>query len=74
MKHSTTYYFIQSVIEGNAPEIVGHGKDEETGEIFYKFLDKKKAKDLIVAEKKISPQYKYRLVKEVSNFDFGEWE
>lgn len=74
MKHSTTYHFVQRVIEGNAPEIVGHGEDKKTGEVFYKFLDKKRAKILMEAEKKVSPEYKYRLVKEVNNFDLGQWE
>ena len=73
MKHSFTHYFVQSLLGGSRPQIVGHSQDDETGEIYHKFLDRKKALKLIEDEKKVSPEYKYRVVKETTTYDEGEW-
>ena len=73
MKRSFTYYFIQSQKDGGKPEIVGHSQDKKTKEIYYKFMDRKKAISLMNDEKFVSPEYKYRLVKETHTFDEGAW-
>jgi len=73
MKHTHTHYFLQSKLKDGQPEIVGHSKDEETGEIYYKFLDRKKAVKLMEAEKKVSPEYEYRIVKCTETYDEGVW-
>lgn len=73
MKHSFTLYFLQSKLGDVQPQIVGHSQDEETKEIYHKFLDRKKAVKLMEAEKKVSPEYKYRIVKETTTYDEGSW-
>ena len=73
MKHSFTHYFLQSKLGDAAPQIVGHSQDEETKEIYYKFLDRKKAVKLMEDEKKVSPEYKYRIVKYTETYDEGSW-
>lgn len=72
-KHSSIYYFIQSKLGDNPPQIIGHSEDEETREIYYKFMDKKKALKLIEEERKVSPQYKYRLVKCTTTYQEDNW-
>lgn len=73
MKHSFTHYFLQSKLNDERPQIVGHSKDEETGEIYHKFLDRKKALKLMEDERKVSPEYKYRIVKETTTYDESAW-
>ncbi len=73
MKHSFTHYFLQSKLGDAQPQIVGHSEDEETKEIYHKFLDRKKAVKLMVDEKKVSPEYKYRIVKCTETYDEGSW-
>ena len=73
MKHSFTHYFLQSKLGDAPPQIVGHSEDEETKEIYHKFLDRKKAVKLMEDEKKVSPEYKYRIVKETTTYDEGAW-
>lgn len=68
-----TTYFVQSLKDGKI-ETLAHGKDEETGELYCEFLDKKKAMGLLEAEKKVSPEYKYRIVKETKTYKLGSWE
>jgi hypothetical protein len=46
MKHSFTHYFLQSKLGDAPPQIVGHSQDEETKEIYHKFLDRKKLSNL----------------------------
>ena len=53
MKHSLTHYFLQSKLGDAPPEIVGHSQDDETKEIYHKFLDRKKAVKLMEDEKKV---------------------
>jgi len=72
MKHSSTFYFVQAKLGDKFPEIIGHSKDEETGEVYYKFLDKKKAKQLLENEKKVSPEYQYRIVKETITHEWKD--
>jgi hypothetical protein len=73
MKHSFTHYFLQSKLGNEPPQIVGHSQDVETKEIYHKFLDRKKAVKLMEDEKKVSPEYKYRIVKCTEIFDEGTW-
>ena len=73
MTHSTTFYFVQSKLGDNRPETVGHSKDKKTGEIYYKFMDRKKAHKLMKDEKLVSPEYNYRLVKETITYNEGAW-
>ena len=73
MKHSFTHYYLQSKLGDELPKIVGHSQDEETNEIYYKFLDRKKAVKLMEDEKKVSPEYKYRIVKETTTYYESDW-
>jgi hypothetical protein len=73
MKHTLTHYYVQSQLNDETPQVVGHSQDEETKEIYYKFLDRKKANKLIEDERKVSPEYKYRVVKESTTYDTGKW-
>lgn len=49
------HYYVQAQKEGELPEIVYHTYNEKKKEYYYKFLDRKKAKALAEAEKKITP-------------------
>ena len=73
MKHTFTHYFLQSELAGAKPQIVGHSKNEQTGEIYYKFLDRKKVVKLMEDEKNVSPEYRYRIVKCSETYDYGYW-
>jgi hypothetical protein len=73
MKHSFTNYYVQSKKTDERPQIVCHSKDDETGEMYHKFLDKKKAVKLMEDEKKVSPEYKYRIMKETTTYEEGVW-
>ena len=72
-KQSFTHYYVQAQNEGEQPEIVHHTYDEEEKEYYYKFLDKKKAKALAEAEKKITPDVKFRVVKCVETYEPDAW-
>lgn len=71
-KHSITHFFVQSLIDGT-PAIVYHTHDVKTNEFHYKLMDRKKAKALIEAEKKFTPQIKFRIVKCVETYDSDQW-
>jgi hypothetical protein len=73
-KHSFTHYYIQSKKEGEMPKIVGHSQDKKTKEIYYKFLDKKKANKLLEDEREVSPEYQYRIVKETITYEESNWQ
>lgn len=72
-KKSFVHYYVQALKEGSAPEIVCHSQDDETKEYYHKFLDKKKANDLAKAEKEITPEIKFRVVKCTETYDAGDW-
>jgi tRNA G37 N-methylase Trm5 len=72
-KQSFTHYYVQAQKEGEQPEIVYHTYEEEEGEYYYKFLDKRKAKALAEAEKKITPDVKFRVVKCVETYEPDAW-
>lgn len=72
-KQSFTHYYVQAQKEGEAPEIVYHTHDKETDEYYYKFLERKKAKALAEAEKKITPEIKFRVVKCIETYQPDTW-
>lgn len=72
-KKRFTHYYIQSRLENEVPKIVGHSQDKKTKEIYHKFLDRKKAILLLENEKKVSPEYQYRIIKCVETYDVGNW-
>lgn len=72
-KQSFTHYYVQAQENGGLPEIVHHTYDEKTKEYFHKFMDRKKAKALAEAEKKILPEVKFRVVKCTETYDASEW-
>ena len=72
-KQSFTHYYVQAQKEGEAPEIVYHTYDEEEKEYYHKFLERKKAKALAEAEKKITPEVKFRVVKCTETYDAEPW-
>lgn len=74
MKHTFTHYFVQAKEEDKNPFIVCHSKDEETGELYHEFLDKKKANSLLEAEKKLTPTNKFRIIKRTEIFEEGDWQ
>lgn len=74
MRIKSNKFWVESKDKNGKEQIVGHGKDEETGEIYYQFLSRTHANKLMRDEKKISPQYKYRVVREVRELFRTEWE
>lgn len=72
-KHSFIHYFVQVQKEGEFPMTVFHSQDEETKEFYHKFLDRKKANALLKAEKKASPDEKFRVVKCTETYDAESW-
>ena len=72
-KQSFTYYYVQAQKEGEAPEIVYHTHDKKAKEYYHKFIDRKKAKALAEAEKKITPEVKFRVVKLTETYDADAW-
>lgn len=73
MKLRVTHFWVESKDEAGNETIVGHGQDTETKEIYYLFLNRAKANKLIKDEKKISPEYKYRIVKETKVLEKERW-
>jgi len=72
-KHTHTHYYVQVLTEDGALQIVYHHHDEAKNEYYHKFVDKKKAKALAEAEKKITPADKFRVIKCTESYDAGEW-
>lgn len=73
VKKSFTHYYVQALEEGKQPMLVVHSEDKETGEQYHKFLDRKKALELAKAEKAITPEVKFRVMKCVEIYQAGEW-
>lgn len=67
------YYYVQSKSENNDVATLGHSQDDETGEVYYKFISKAKAHKLAQEEKKIKPDLKYRIVKVIERVEIGPW-
>ena len=72
-KQSFTHFYVQAQKEAEAPEIVYHTHDKKAKEYYHKFLDRKKAKALAEAEKKITPEVKFRVVKCTETYDTEPW-
>ena len=72
-KQSFTHYYVQVQREGENPQIVYHTYDEKEKEYYHKFLDRKKAKAFAEAEKKITPNEKFRVVKCTETYDTEPW-
>lgn len=72
-KHSFTHYYVQVQREGENPQIVYHTYDEEEKEYYHKFIDRKKAKALAEAKKKLTPNEKFRVVKCTETYDTEPW-
>ena len=66
-KQSFTHYYVQALIEGESPQVVYHSEDS------YKCLDRKKAQKLAEAEKQITPEHKFRVVKCTETYDPKPW-
>jgi len=72
-KQSFTHFYVQAQKEGGLPEIVYHTYNKEEKEYYHKFLDRKKAKALAEAEKKATPNEKFRVVKCTEIYDVEQW-
>jgi hypothetical protein len=70
MKHSSTVYWIEADKNGKRA-IIGHSQDKKTGEIYHEFLNRKEAVKLMDEERKVSPEYKYRLIKKTTTIELG---
>lgn len=71
-KQSFTHYYVQVLID-KLPQIVYHSHNEDKTEYYYKFMDKKKAQKLAEAEKEVTPEHKFRVVKCTETFDPKPW-
>ncbi len=72
-KQSFTHYYVQVQKEGESPQIVYHTYNKEEKEYYHKFLDRKKAKALAEAEKKLTPNEKFRVVKCTETYETDAW-
>lgn len=72
-KQSFIHYYVQAQKGDEAPEIVYHTYDKKSKEHYHKFFDKKKAKALAEAEKKLAPEIKFRVVKCTETYDADTW-
>jgi hypothetical protein len=72
-KTKFTHYYVQAQEEEGLPEIVSHTYDKKTKEHFHKFLHLKKAQELLQAEKKSSPNVKFRVVKCTEIYEAESW-
>lgn len=72
-KKSFTHYYVQAHEEGELPKIVAHTYNQKTNEHYHKFIDRKKAQELLEAEKRVTPDVKFRIVKCTETFDTGSW-
>ena len=73
MRHTSTHYYVQVQEKGKSPAIIHHTVNKEKDEYYYKFIDRKKAQALADAEKKISPNFKFRVVKCSTTYDAKPW-
>jgi len=73
MKHTSSHFYVQAQEKDNAPEIVHHTHNKEENEYYYKFIDRKKAQALAEAEKKITPNVKFRVVKHTTSIEAKPW-
>lgn len=62
-----TSFYVQGQDKNGMPETIWHSKDG------YQFLDKKKAEELLAAEKKLRPEEKFRIVKLTESYKADKW-
>ncbi len=74
IRNKSNRFWVESKDNSGTERIVAHGQDEETGEMYYQFLSRTQANKLIKDEKKIKPEYKYRVVREVTEWFKTNWE
>jgi len=73
MRNTMTHYYIQGKEENKSPFTVCHKYDEKTKEYFHKFMSRKRALELLKAEKEINPGTKYRLIKNTETITIDDW-
>jgi U3 small nucleolar ribonucleoprotein component len=75
LKH--IYFSVQAKIvnEEGKKEIqrVPHSQDDETGEHYFDFFDKKQAEALKKQSKKENPEAEFRVVKRTEIYELNEW-
>jgi hypothetical protein len=72
-KDSFVHYYVQLQKDDEAPEIVYHTYDGDYKEYYYKFDNKKQAKSFAEAEKKITPEFSFRVVKCIETYSTDPW-
>ena len=76
-KSTHVYFSVQAklVNKEGITEIqrVPHSKDEDTGEDYFDFFDKKKAEALKKQSKKENPDVEFRVVKRTEIYELSEW-
>lgn len=72
-KQSFTHYYVQAKKEGGFPEIVYHTFDEDKKEYYHEFLYKKDAIKFADAEKKVTPEILFRVMKCIKTYEAGQW-
>lgn len=74
MRIKSNTFWVESKDKKGKEQIIAHSKDAETGELYHLFLSRTKANKLLKDEKKVSPQYKYRVIREVREIFMTQWE
>lgn len=67
-------YIVQSKNDKGTIQSIAHSICKNTGGLFCKFIDKKKAEDLLNKEKEISPEYQYRILTITKTHKCSDWE
>lgn len=58
-------FWVESKDKNGKVQIVGHSQNKKTGEIYHLFPSRASANKLLKDEQRVSPEYKYRVVREV---------
>lgn len=74
MRIKSNVFWVESKDSKDNIQTICHGKDEETGEMYYKFLSRVQANKFLKDEQKAKPKYKYRVVREVREIFQTQWE
>lgn len=74
IKKTFIHYYVQVLEQDKElPKVVYHTHDKKNNQYYYQFIEKKRAKELAEAEKKITPENKFRVVKCTQNYFHEEW-
>lgn len=65
MNLKSNTFWVESKDKNGKVQIVGHSQDKKTGEIYHLHVSRSSANKLLKAEQKVSPEYRYRVVREV---------